>query len=179
MTDKLTPKQERFVDEYLIDLNATQAAIRAGYAANGAEVTGSKLLRNPKVMAAINARKDKRSEAVQVDAEYVLKRLHDENEADVADLFNKETGEVLPVHEWPLIFRKGLVQGIETEQLYEGHGKERKWIGTKYKVRLDSRIKRTELIGKHVRVNAFSEQVVVKGLDTLADRLERAMKRDG
>ncbi len=42
----LTPKQARFVEEYLIDLNATQAAIRAGYSAKTAEVQGSRLLGN-------------------------------------------------------------------------------------------------------------------------------------
>lgn len=41
MSPNLTPKRERFVDEYLVDLNATQAAIRAGYSARSAEVTGS------------------------------------------------------------------------------------------------------------------------------------------
>ena len=53
---KLTPRQERFVDEYLIDLNATQAAIRAGYAGyseRGAHVPGAELLTNRKVSAAV------------------------------------------------------------------------------------------------------------------------------
>lgn len=43
---KLTEKQQRFVDEYLIDLNATQAAIRAGYSAKTADVQGSRMLGN-------------------------------------------------------------------------------------------------------------------------------------
>ena len=53
---KLTPRQARFVDEYLIDLNATQAAIRAGYAGyseRGAHVPGAELLTNRKVSAAV------------------------------------------------------------------------------------------------------------------------------
>ena len=51
---KLTEKQQRFVDEYLIDLNATQAAIRAGYSAKTADVQGSRMLANVKVQQAIS-----------------------------------------------------------------------------------------------------------------------------
>ena len=46
---KLTEKQQRFVEEYLVDLNATQAAIRAGYSVKTADVQGSRMLRNVKV----------------------------------------------------------------------------------------------------------------------------------
>ena len=75
-TVKLTPKQERFVEEYLIDLNAKQAAIRAGYSAKSAHVEGSRLLTNAKVAAAISAAKQERTEATKIDAEYVLRKLH-------------------------------------------------------------------------------------------------------
>ena len=47
---KLTEKQQRFVEEYLVDLNATQAAIRAGYSVKTADVQGSRMLRNVKVL---------------------------------------------------------------------------------------------------------------------------------
>ena len=73
---KLTPKQERFVEEYLVDLNATQAAIRAGYSVKAAHVEGSRLLTNAKVAAAISAAKQERSEATKIDAKYVLQKLH-------------------------------------------------------------------------------------------------------
>ena len=71
---KLTAKQERFVEEYLIDLNATQAAIRAGYSAKAAHVTGSRLLTNAKVAAAIAAAKQERSKDTKIDAAWVLKQ---------------------------------------------------------------------------------------------------------
>ena len=48
MTQELNPKQQRFVDEYLIDLNGKQAAIRAGYSEKTAEVQASRLLSNAK-----------------------------------------------------------------------------------------------------------------------------------
>ena len=68
----MTPKQQRFVDEYLQDLNATQAAIRAGYARSGASVEGTRLLANAKVAAAVAAAQAKRSERTEVTQDYVL-----------------------------------------------------------------------------------------------------------
>lgn len=73
--EKLTPRQQRFVDEYLIDLNATQAAIRAGYSKNGAEVTASKLLRVAKVSAAIAKAQEKRAARTGINQDRVLKEL--------------------------------------------------------------------------------------------------------
>jgi len=71
--DQLTPKQERFCEEYLIDLNATQAAVRAGYAAGKtAEVQGARLLGNAKVKAAIDELKKARSQTTGITAERVL-----------------------------------------------------------------------------------------------------------
>jgi phage terminase small subunit len=65
---KLTPRQQRFVDEYLIDLNATQAAIRAGYSENGAKVAGFRLLTNANVSAAVNRSQAKRAEKLEITA---------------------------------------------------------------------------------------------------------------
>ena len=174
----LTPKQARFVEEFLLDLNATQAAIRAGYSAKNADKIGSQNLQKPEVRAAIDAAKDARSERAQIDGIWVLQRLVEECEADLADLYDDD-GALLPVNDWPLIFRQGLVQGMEVEELFEGQDRERVHIGRVRKIKLDSRIKRIELLGKHVRVNAFQEQVNMTGLDALGDRLERALKRNG
>lgn len=68
----MTDKQERFVQEYLIDLNATQAAIRAGYGPDSAEVTGSRLLRNVKVQEAIQQAKKLLGERAQIKADQVF-----------------------------------------------------------------------------------------------------------
>lgn len=57
--DKLTPKQERFANEYIKTLNVTQSAIKAGYSPNSAHVTGSRLLRKEKVDEYIKSKKDK------------------------------------------------------------------------------------------------------------------------
>lgn len=71
----LPPRQARFVEEYLVDLNGKQAAIRAGYSAATAEVTASKLLRSTKVSAALQAAKAKRSARTEITADAVLAEL--------------------------------------------------------------------------------------------------------
>lgn len=74
MSEKLPPRELRFVDEYLLDLNGTQAAIRAGYAARSADVTAARLLGKPRVGAAVAARMQARSEKTMLSAEKVLER---------------------------------------------------------------------------------------------------------
>jgi len=73
----LTPKQARFVDEYLIDLNATQAAIRAGYSAKTAKQIGSRLLTNVDVASAVSARQAERSSAADTSEQWVIDRLRE------------------------------------------------------------------------------------------------------
>jgi phage terminase small subunit len=72
---KLTAKQQRFVDEYLIDLNATQAAIRAGYSKKTAYVIGHENLRKPEIADAIKAKREKVAEKADLSVDWVLNRL--------------------------------------------------------------------------------------------------------
>ena len=74
---ELTGKQKRFVEEYLCDLNATQAAIRAGYSAKTAEVVGYENLRKPQIAAAIQVEMNKRSEKTNITSEYVITTIKD------------------------------------------------------------------------------------------------------
>lgn len=71
----LTNKQQAFVDEYLVDFNATQAAIRAGYSPNGVESTASKLLRNPKVAEAVKQRTEQKQSKLIADQTEILEML--------------------------------------------------------------------------------------------------------
>jgi phage terminase small subunit len=72
---KLTPKQARFVQEYLIDLNAAQAAIRAGYSAKTARVIGHENLTNPDIAAAIEKAMAERAERTRLTADWVVDEL--------------------------------------------------------------------------------------------------------
>lgn len=71
----LSPKQQRFVEEYLIDLNATQAAIRAGYSSRTAHSIGEENLRKPELAAAIEAAQKKRSARLEISADRVVQEL--------------------------------------------------------------------------------------------------------
>lgn len=73
----LTAKQTKFIDEYMIDLNATQAAIRAGYSANTASETGYENLRKPQIAAEIEKRQQKHAEKSEMTAEWVLQQYKD------------------------------------------------------------------------------------------------------
>jgi phage terminase small subunit len=71
----MTDKQRRFVEEYLIDLNATQAAVRAGYAVNVANRTGSRLLSNVDIKKAIEERMESKTSELIASQDEVLKYL--------------------------------------------------------------------------------------------------------
>lgn len=159
----LTPKQEAFVREYLVDLNASAAARRAGYSARTAEWQGPQLLRKTHVAEAIGKAQAARAERTEIGADWVLKRLHAEATADLSDLYDAN-GNLKPVREWPMIWRTGLVAGIETVQERDGVDADGnpQWV-TVRKVKLSDRVRQLELIGKHVDIGAFRDQVAHTG----------------
>lgn len=165
-----------FIAEYLRTQNATKAAIAAGYSEKTAYSQGSRLLKNVEIRNEIQAQRKEMVKAAKVDAQDVLSRLKDEVEADIADLFDDE-GKLLPVWEWPLVWRQGLISGIEVEELWEGRGEDRVQIGMLRKVKISDRLKRIELIGKHIGVQAFKERVEVDATEDLAALLSRARER--
>lgn len=90
----LTPKQRRFVSEYLVDQNGTQAAIRAGYQPIGAAVQASRLLTNPKIAQQIDARLGK----FEIRADRILQELARIGLADPRQLFDPD-GQLRPIHD--------------------------------------------------------------------------------
>ena len=95
---ELTPKQARFVQEYLIDLNATQAAIRAGYSAKTAEWQGPQLLGKSHVAQAIQDGIKRRSERTEITQDRVLKEVARLAFLDIRKAFNTD-GSLKPLHE--------------------------------------------------------------------------------
>jgi phage terminase small subunit len=94
----LTPKQERFIHEYLVDCNGTQAAIRAGYSPKTANEQASRLLTNVSICEIVKQEQEKRAGKVGLDAEWVLRRLKDISdrcmqEEPVLDHRGQPTGE--------------------------------------------------------------------------------------
>lgn len=76
-TPKLTPKQETFVNEFLIDLNATQAAIRAGYSRKTAGWIGQQLLSKTHISLVIQGRMAERSKRTAIDQDFVIRTIHE------------------------------------------------------------------------------------------------------
>jgi phage terminase small subunit len=152
----LTDKQEMFCREYLAcEFNATEAARRAGY--KQARASGCENLAKPNIQARIAELNKERIERVEADADYLLKRLLNESEADLADIVDDD-GNVLPIRKWPKIWRQGLVAGIDVERVFAGKGEDREQVGEIVKVKLADRIRRLELLGKHISVGAFAER---------------------
>jgi phage terminase small subunit len=85
---KLNAKQQRFVEEYLIDLNATQAAIRAGYSEKTAGQQGFELLKKPEIQEAIAKAQEARSKRTEITQDMVLQELARIGFADIRKAVN-------------------------------------------------------------------------------------------
>lgn len=72
---KLSHKMSMFVDEYMVDLNASQAVIRAGYKTNNPNRLGTELLRHPLVIKALDEKMEKRRERMEIKADYLINKL--------------------------------------------------------------------------------------------------------
>lgn len=121
----MTPKQERFVDEYLIDLNATQAAIRAGYSVRTADRIGPELLGKTCVKEAIELRKAGLSLKAEISAEEVIKELKHLGFSDIGDVLNFQ-GDKLCLkapNEIPESVRRA-VSSIKVKRHVEGQGED-------------------------------------------------------
>ncbi len=90
----LTARQSRFVEEYLIDLNATQAALRAGYSPKTAYAQGARLLKHPEVAEAIDAAIQERSERLGLQADDVVLELTRIAFSDIIDYAEWDSGNV-------------------------------------------------------------------------------------
>ena len=164
----LTDKQEMFCREYLVDLNATQAAIRAGYSDKTANRIAAQLLSKLDIGKRIQELKSERGERLEVDADYVLKRLVEIDQMDVADIL-LSNGEMKPIKDWPKVWRITL-SGIDVTEMAGDAA------GLLKKIKWPDKVKNLELLGKHISVQAFREQVknehdVVGTLSDLMDEL--------
>lgn len=154
---KLTDKQELFAREYLSDLNATQAAKRAGYSDKTAYSIGQENLKKPEIQDRIAELKAERNERTQVNADYVLRRLVEIDEMDVLDIMTDDMS-IKPVSQWPASWRRYL-SGFDLADMFEGRGEDREMVGILKKIKWPDKVKNLELLGKHVTVQAFKDNV--------------------
>ncbi len=181
----LTDKQKRFCEEYLIDLNATQAAIRAGYSPKTAEQTASRLLRNVKVQEYIAKRQKELSRSTEITQERVIKELAliaFSNNADYAHVVEKkmqvEAGgalvDVLDKDGKPVMYRT--VEPVLTEELTEEQKRALAVIKNGrdgLEVKSCDKVKALELLGKHLGI--FTDKIEANVNDTTRSELQELL----
>lgn len=173
MANDLTPKQKRFIEEYLIDLNATQSAIRAGYSEDTAQQMGSENLSKPLIKSAIQAAIDARSKRTNITADNVLSELMRIATADLSGAYD-EQGRLKPIHEIPEDTRRAM-SGIKVFEEFEGSGQDRVKIGEVREVKFWDKPKALEILARHLKL--LTDKVEVSGSVTISDRLAKARKR--
>lgn len=157
----LNDKQETFCQEYLIDLNATQAAIRAGYSPESAGAIGGENLQKPEIKTRINELKSERARRCNVTADDVLRELMGIKDSNITRLF-KADGAILPMSDWPEDLAR-CVASVEVDELYEGKGEDRKFVGYTRKVKFWDKTKALEMIGRHLKM--FTDKIEATGKD--------------
>ena len=161
---KLTPKQQRFADEWLIDMNATAAAIRAGYSPRSADVTGARLLANARVRAYIDERMAEHSRRTGVTQERIIRELARIAFLDPTQLVNMDTAELLDSaaedDRAAITSVKVKTMSGETEMIER-------------EVRFADKIKALELLGKRFGMWIDKQQVDVQGAVQIVDDVPR------
>jgi phage terminase small subunit len=142
----LTIRQEKFVLEYMLDGNGTQAAIRAGYAPQSAFVHAHRMLNNAKIWDKICVNREKFMAKRELSVERVLAEIVDIAFADLAEAFDEE-GRLLPIREMPARVRRA-ISGIDVEELYEYQRGEKIPIGVLKKIRMNSKLGALEMLAK-------------------------------
>lgn len=148
---KLTDKQEKFCEEYLVDLNATQAAIRAGYSMKTAAAQAARLLINVNVQKEIQDLKNRRALRTEITADFVLKELAAIATTKITDIVN--------VHNRPVEMDDGTVISVpyveikNTEELTEAQKASIASIKqTKHgvEIKMHDKVSTLKLIGDHL-----------------------------
>lgn len=150
----LTPMQAAFVREYLVDLNATQASIRAGYSPKTAEQQGPRLLGNVGIAAAIQAGMNRRAARTEITADRVLREIEKLAFFDPRKLFDDDGA---PIHISKLDDdTAAAVAGLDVVM----QGNQDVGFAQVLKVKLTDKSRNLELLGKHLRL--FTDKVEVE-----------------
>lgn len=145
----LSPKQNAFVAAYLKSLNATQAAIEAGYPSRSADSKGAQLLGKVRVRKAVDEALQRRAERVEVKADDVLRELVRIFKVDVSQAYRPD-GKLLPLHEIPEDVRRCIV-GVKSKELFEYDGDgAREHVGDLVEVKFADKVRGIELAMKHL-----------------------------
>ena len=157
---------EEVLISYLSDFNISQTAQRMGMSSSSVRnIINTN--RN-----ALDELQQARQLRAKVDADYVLSSLKELNETDIGDVFNDD-GSLKPISDWSPVLRRGISSLSVKEQVDDGGA----LVGRVVNVKLPDKLKTLELMGKHIAVKAFSEQVEVSDNSDLATLMARRMLR--
>ena len=169
MSKELSPKQQRFCDEYLIDLNATKAAERAGYSVKTANEQGARLLANVSVASQIDQLKKARAQATGITAERVLQEIAKLAFFDPRKLLN-EDGTPKKINELDDETAMA-VAGIDIVT----KGNDDVGFADIMKIKLADKGQNLERLGRHLKL--FTERIEVTDASDLANRVKAARER--
>lgn len=164
---KLTNKQQRFVDEYLIDLNATQAAIRAGYSVATAREIGSENLSKPDIQEAVAKEMAERSKRIGINQDRVVQELARMAFVKITDIADRNG----LIKESATEDDLACIESIKVKRSKTDNGS----LSEEREVKIASKVKALELLGKHLgmwndKINMnVTLPVVITGEDELAD----------
>lgn len=165
LREALPPKEGVFVDEFLIDLDASKAARRAGYSGRSAYQRGYVLKNTPAVAAAIAAGLAEQSARTNNTADRVIAELMRSAYADPRDLLDA-TGRYLPLHKMPADMRRAIAS-IDVEH----KNKSTRIV----RIRMTDKTRSLELLGR--RLKMFSERLELDASDGLSSLIKQAFGR--
>lgn len=154
----LTKKQKQFVDEYLIDLNATQAAIRAGYSPDTANEQGSRLLANVSIRARIDQALAERSRRTGINQDRVIRELARIAFVNAADVINSKDA---TLREDASEDDTAAIQSVKVKTFGED--------GVEREIKMADKLKALELLGKHLGMYQNNLNVTVETSERLDD----------
>lgn len=163
----MTKKQKRFVEEYLIDLNATQAAIRAGYSPNTAKSIGNEDLTKPDISNAIAKAMAERSKRTGINQDRVIRELAKIALVNPGRVINTKDA---TVKEDATEEDLAAVQSVKVKKSYSETGEM-----TEREVRIADKVRALELLGRHLGM--WNDKLQVSGLDEEKSKLDNIIQQ--
>jgi phage terminase small subunit len=157
---KLNPRQQLFIKEYLIDRNATQAAIRAGYSEKTAEQIGFRLLRNVQIEKAVNSALEKQMKRLDISADRVLQEIACLSFYDPKDFESVNGPEDI----------KNLPEDVRRAIVGWDWNKNGKFV-----LKISPKTPSLDQLGRHLKL--FTDKLEISGNLTLAERIKAARER--
>lgn len=160
----MTKKQKRFIEEYLIDLNATQAAIRAGYSPDTAKSIGSENLTKPDIQARIAKAMAERSRRTGVNADRVVMELAKLAFVNADDVIDTETATLKPS-----VAREdtAAIQSVKVKTFGED--------GLEREIKMADKLKALELLGRHLGM--WNDKLQVSGMKEEQSKLDDLIRQ--